>query len=79
MDSGLFHNTQGAKQAVLDLLLQAIQRTSAGNDVTALRYDAEGETVHVDFVSGKDGRIINVACDSEWAMIKDVINHIDIG
>lgn len=78
-DSGLYHNTNGSKQIVLDLLLKAIQRTSAGDDVTALRYDAETETVHVDFMSGKDGRIINVAMDSEWAMIKDVVNHIDIG
>ena len=78
-DSGLYHNTRGAKQAVLDLLLYAIQRTSAGEDVIALRYDAEHETVHVDFESGKDGRIINVAMDSDWAMIKDVVNHIDIG
>ena len=78
-DSGLAHGTKGAKQIVLDLLLAAIRRTSAGEDVTALRYDAETETVHVDFESGKDGRIINVALDSEWAMIKDVVDHIDIG
>lgn len=78
-DSGLFHNTKGAKQAVLDLLLEAIQRTSAGADVIGLRYDAKTETVHVDFESGRDGRIINVAMDSEWSMIKDVVNHIDIG
>ena len=78
-DSGLYHGTRGAKQAVLDLLLAAIQRTSAGEDVTALRYDADREVVHVDFESGKDGRIINVAMDSEWTMIKDVVNHIDIG
>ena len=68
-----------AKQIVLDLLLKAIQKTRAGEDVTALRYDPERELVHVDFESGKDGRVINVAMDSEWAMIKDVVNHIDIG
>lgn len=67
------------KQAVLDLLLQAIRSTSAGRDVTALRFDPVKEMVHVDFETGKDGRIINVAMDSEWAMIKDVVNHIDIG
>lgn len=78
-DSGLCHNTSGAKQIILDLLLPAIQRTRAGDDVTALRYNAADETVHVDFESGKDGRIINVAMDSEWAMIKDVVNHLDIG
>lgn len=78
-DSGRLHETAGAKQAVLDLLLKAIQRTRAGEDVTALRYDPEKEVVHVDFLNGKDGRIINVAMDSDWAMIKDVVNHINIG
>ena len=66
------------KQKVMDLLLTAIQATNCGEDVTALRYIPEEETVHVDFVSGEDGRIINVAMDSTWAMIKDVVNHIDI-
>lgn len=67
-----------SKQEVLDLLLPAIQATNCGEDVTALRYVPEEETVHVDFISGKDGRIINVAMDSTWAMIKDVVKHIDI-
>lgn len=67
------------KQAVLDLLLLAIRQTRAGADVTALRYNTVNQTVHVDFESGKDGRVINVAMDSEWAMIKDVVNHLDIG
>ena len=67
------------KQKTMDLLLAAIQSTRAGEDVTALRYDGLTETVHVDFWSGKDRRIINVAMDSGWAMIKDVVNHIDIG
>ena len=78
-DSGLYHNTAGSKQVVLDLLLKAIQRTRAGEDVTALRYEPEHELVHVDFESGKDGRISNVAMDSDWSMIKDVVNNIDIG
>lgn len=67
------------KQIVLDHLLKAIQQTRAGEDVVALRYDPGDETVHVDFTSGENGRIINVAMDSEWAMIKDVVNNIDIG
>lgn len=67
------------KQKVCDLLLKAIQRTRAGEDVTALRYDSAKEVVHVDFENGLDGRIINVAMDSEWAMIKDIVNQIDIG
>ena len=67
------------KQAILDMLLMAINKTRAGEDVIALRYDPAKEIVHVDFISGEDGRIINVAMDSGWAMIKDVVNNIDIG
>lgn len=67
------------KQFVLDRLLAAIRATIAGHDVEALRYDAEKEVVHVDFTSGADGRIINVAMDNGWLMIKDVVNQIDIG
>ena len=69
------------KQKVLDKLLEAIRATCAGSDVTALRLEVNGyeETVHVDFESGKDGRLINVSMDSCWAMVKDVVKHIDIG
>lgn len=71
--------TAGSKQVILDLLLPAIQATSAGDDVTALRYDPEKEVVHVDFECQRSGRVINVAMDSGWAMIKDVVKHMDIG
>ena len=67
------------KQLICDLLLDAIRQTRAGDDVSALRFIEEEEAVHVDFESGKDGRIINVALDSGWAMIKDIVNNIDIG
>ena len=67
------------KQLICDLLLDAIRQTRAGDDITALRFIEEEETVHVDFESGKDGRIINVALDSGWAMIKDIVKQIDIG
>lgn len=66
-------------QHILDLLRIVIAQTRAGEDVKALRYDADRELVYVDFESGKNGRVINVAYDSGWAMIKDVVNHIDIG
>lgn len=67
------------KQWILDKLRETLQRTRAGHDVVDLRYIREEETVHVDFLSGKDGRVINVAMDSGIAMLKDVINNIDIG
>lgn len=67
------------KQEILNALLAAIQLTRAGDDVTALRFDPKEEKVHVDFENGKDGRIINVAMDSGIAMLRDVLNNIDIG
>ena len=68
------------KQQILNLLLKAIQATRAGNDVSALDYDAEKELVYVYFGgSGFPGRSINVVMDSGIALLKDVINHIDIG
>ena len=75
--------TERRKQAVLNLLLEVMQATSAGYDVAALRYDPYSETVHVDFAGDggqihKDGRIINVAMDSDWAMVKDVVKHAEL-
>ena len=68
------------KQAILNELLKAINLTRAGNDVRELKYDEERELVLVYFGnSTTSGRQINVACDSGIAMLKDVINHIDIG
>ena len=67
------------KQMILNALLEAIQCTRAGDDVTALRFDSKTETVYVDFENNKAGRKINVAADSGIAMLRDVLNHIDIG
>lgn len=68
------------KQTILTALHVAILLTRAGNDVRELKYDEERELVLVYFGnSTTPGRQINVACDSGIAMLKDVINHIDIG
>ena len=67
------------KQKILNLLANAIRATRAGSDLVGMRYDKDNEIVHVDFVSGLDGRLINVAMDSGIAMIRDVLIHIDIG
>lgn len=73
-------NAEDTREVILFHLLKAIQHTGAGIDVTALIYDKQDEAVKVFFDNRKTpGRIINVAMDSDWAMIKDVINHIDIG
>lgn len=67
------------KQDILNQLWEAIRRTRAGDDVTGLRYDGKNEMVLVDFIDNPGGRKINVAMDSGIAMIRDVVNNIDIG
>ena len=68
------------KQTILTALHVAILLTRAGGDVTNLVYDEERELVLVYFGNSTiPGRQINVACDSGIAMLKDVINNIDIG
>jgi len=67
------------KQIICDLLCEAIQATAAGDDLVELRFDPAKEIVHADFRDSYDARQINVAMDSGWAMIKDIVNHIDIG
>ena len=71
--------TSGSKQVICDLLCKVIQATAAGDDLVALRFDPKNEVVHADFRDHYDLRQINVACDSGWAMVKDIINNIDIG
>ena len=75
----VFKGPQGSKQIILNKLCEAIHMTTAGDDLVALRYDPETEIVHADFECAYDARQINVAMDSGWAMIKDVINNLDIG
>ena len=68
-----------SKQIIYDLLCGAIKATSAGDDLVALRYDPVTEIVHADFRETYDARQINVAMDSGWAMINDIVRQIDIG
>ena len=72
-------NNSSSKQIICDRLCEAIQQTSAGDDLKALRYDPQKEIVHADFANAYDARQINVAMDSGWAMIKDIVNHRDLG
>lgn len=68
------------KQEILNLLCAALRSTRAGNDITELEYIPEEEVVHVYFgTNHRPGRIINVAMDSGIAMLRDVINHVDVG
>lgn len=72
-------STSNSKQVICDLLCKAIQATTAGDDLEKLRYDPVTEIVHADFRDSYDARQINVAMDSGWAMVKDIVNHLDIG
>lgn len=75
----MVNDKANSKQVICDLLCKAIQATQAGDDLVALRYDPKAEIVHADFTEAYDARQINVAMDSGWTMIKDIVNHIDIG
>lgn len=75
----VMNDKSNSKQVICNLLCKAIQATTAGDDLEELRYDPVKEIVHADFREAYDARQINVAMDSGWAMIKDIVNHIDIG
>jgi len=66
------------KQTILDLLTFTLRHTRAGNDIREMKLD--GDFVKVFFQNDtKPSRVINVAMDSGIAMIRDVMNYIDIG
>ena len=66
------------KQHILDLLLPALQATRHLENLAILDYDAETECVKAFFSSEYGGcvKIINVACDSGIAMIRDVLGGL---
>ena len=65
------------KQQICNALALAIQKTRGGNDLSSLEYDPDTERVTAYFMGG-GWREINVAADSGFAMIKDIINHLEI-
>lgn len=67
------------KNLICGLLAQAIVATRAGRDIQSLTYDRERELVYVYSLDSTDPiRIINVACDSGIAMIRDIMNNINL-
>lgn len=66
------------KQHILDLLLPALQATRHLENLAILDYDAETECVKAFFSSEYGGcvKIVNVACDSGIAMIRDVLGGL---
>jgi len=68
------------KQEILEKLAEVIRLTRAGDDLDHFEYDEKRELVFAFFDESKHAsRVINVALDSGWAMIKDVVNNLDIG
>lgn len=62
------------KNKVCAALLQALQATRNLSDLVSLEYDDDREIVKAIFTGGR--RNINVYADSSFAMIKDIVNHI---
>lgn len=62
------------KQAILNALLPALQKTRAGKDVVKLIYDKDSEKVWIDYVNGIDA--VNVRADSGAAMLVDVLRAV---
>lgn len=63
------------KQRICDLLADTLRATDNASDVINIIYNAEGETVRVQFASG-GYRIVNVAMDSGTAMIRDIMKNL---
>lgn len=64
------------KQLICNRLYDTLMATRGASDILNIYYNNENETVEVVFVNGK--RIINVACDSGVAMIRDIMNNLGI-
>lgn len=64
------------KQLICDKLLEALQLTRQMEDLTALTFDPETEIVTAKFKGGN--KKINVACDSGYSMISDLIVNLNI-
>lgn len=63
------------KQMICDMLCRALHYTRGAADVTDIQYDADAETATVIFESGGK-RVVNVACDSGTALIRDIMNNL---
>lgn len=63
---------------MLAFLASAISCTRAVDDISMMMYKEEIGQVIVGFRSGGE-KHINVKYESNWAMIKDIVNQLDIG
>lgn len=63
------------KQAILNALLPALQKTRTGRDITELIYNKNTEKVLVEYADGSN-EFVNVAFDSGAMMIIDVCKSL---
>ena len=64
------------KQAICNALARALRLTRTFEDLEYLEYDDKSETVLVKFEDGGTKRI-GVGLDSGYAMIHDIVEHIN--
>lgn len=64
------------KRLIVAYLYMLLKRTRAGDDIKALVYDEEHETVEI--IGHSYRKLLNVACDSGIAIIKDVVRAIEL-
>ena len=65
------------KQDICRALLPVLRMTRALRDLEDLEYQGDTEEAHAVFRGGYTKKI-NVACDSGLAMIKDIVNKIEL-
>lgn len=65
------------KHDICRALLPVLRMTRALRDLQDLEYHGDTEEVHAVFRGGYTKKI-NVACDSGLAMIKDIVNKIEL-
>lgn len=64
------------KQAICNALTKTLRLTRQLDDLAYLKYDEKSGTVLVKFENGCIG-YIGVGMDSGYAMIKDIVEHIN--
>ena len=63
------------KELIVMKLCALLKHTRAGEDIKDLVYDGEHETVEI--IGDSYRTLVNVACDSGIALIKDVLRKIE--
>ena len=64
------------KKLIVMELRALLKHTRAGEDIKDLVYDGEHETVEI--IGDSYRTLVNVACDSGIALIKDVLRKIEL-